>query len=139
LSEIRSMNLATLRSLAFSLSALALGACGMDDGPIFDPDAGTDAGPMVDSGTDAGDREPPTVVSTTPAQGASDVAPSTDIVIQFSEAMDEEGTLTLTAGGEAVSPTRAWSAGGTTLTLSAPLPSSARVRLVIERDFTDRA
>ncbi|MCZ7677729.1 MAG: Ig-like domain-containing protein [Sandaracinaceae bacterium] len=128
-----------LRTVLAGAPILALAACGTTDGPIFEPDAGEDAGPEPDAGRDAGDQEAPTVVSTTPAAGATGVSPGADVVIEFSEAMADAGTIGLTADGAALTPTRAWSTDGRTLTLSADLPSDARVRLVVERDFADLA
>lgn len=128
-----------LRAVLAGAPILALAACGTTDGPIFDPDAGEDAGPEPDAGRDAGDQEAPTVVSTTPAAGATGVSPGADVVIEFSEAMADAGTIALTADGAALTPTRAWSADARTLTLSADLPSDARVRLIVERDFADLA
>ena len=133
------MNAATPRSLLLILFVLA-SACDMDGGPILVPDGGEDAGPEPDGGVDAGDREAPEVVDTTPAHGATDVATDAAIVIRFSEPMDEgAGTVSLSSGGEAITATESWSADGTELTLSAALPSGARVRTVLERDFTDLA
>ena len=133
------MNAATLRTLLLWLFVLA-SACEMDRGPILVPDGGEDAGPEPDGGTDAGDQQAPLVVETTPAHGATDVATDAAIVIRFSEAMDESaGTVALSRGGDAITATESWSADGTELTLSAALPSGARVRAVLERDFTDLA
>ena len=133
------MNAATSRTLLLWLFVLA-SACEMDRGPILVPDAGEDAGPEPDGGTDAGDQQAPEVVETTPAHGATDVATDAAIVIRFSEAMDESaGTVALNSGGEAITATESWSADGAELTLSAALPSGARVRVVLERDFTDLA
>ena len=133
------MNAATPRTLLLWLFVLA-SACEMDRGPILVPDGGEDAGPEPDGGTDAGDQQAPLVVETTPAHGATDVATDAAIVIRFSEAMNESaGTVSLSSGGDAITATESWSADGTELTLSAALPSGARVRAVIERDFTDLA
>jgi hypothetical protein len=53
--------------------------------------------------------------------------------------MDDGGSVALTADGAALAPARSWSADGTELSLTASLPSGARVRAVLERDVTDLA
>lgn len=125
------MNAPSLRLLL--IVAVLASACDNDEGPILEPDAGPDSGPQIV------DEEAPQVVDTTPSDGASDVSPSAPIVIRFSEAMSQEGTLSLTADGETLSPASSWSTDGTELTLTAALPSGARIGLVLERDFTDQA
>lgn len=130
------MNAPSLRLLL--IAAVLVSACDNSEGPILEPDAGPDSGP-VDSGPGIVDEEAPEVVDTTPPDGADDVSPSAPIVIRFSEPMGETGTLSLRANGEELTATRSWSSDGTELTLTAELPTSAFVDLVLERDFTDVA
>ncbi len=136
------MNAATPRTLLLWLFVLA-SACEMDRGPILVPDAGEDAGPEPDGGTDAGDQQAPEVVETTPAHGATDVATDAAIVIRFSEAMNESaGTVAIEIDGASPgAPAASWSEDGTALTLTpaAALASSARVRVTVRADFADRS
>lgn len=123
--------------------ALLLGACGMDKGPILEPDSGVDSGPEPDAGFDAGDVVAPTVVDATPSDGATDVAPDTSIVVRFSEPMaDVPGTLAVTADGVPVAlDVRTWSEDGAVLTvaLREELPSFAHVIVTVHDDFEDRS
>ncbi len=64
-----------------------------------------------------GDTTSPTITSTTPVDGATDVATGTDIVITFDEAMNT-GTITYTCTPDPGGWGETWSGGNTVLTLS---------------------
>ncbi|WP_236518970.1 Ig-like domain-containing protein [Sandaracinus amylolyticus] len=70
-----------------------------------------------------GDLYKPYVVSSTPAEGATDVAPSTtaaplEITITFSEAMDTSRTeVTIVGDGASITAAGTWSVAGTSLTI----------------------
>jgi len=73
---------------------------------------------------------PPTVVTTTPADAAIDVDADTDLVINFSKAMDSASVVTSVSAVPALSnPSMAWSTEYKTLTISAD-------RLVWESQYT---
>jgi methionine-rich copper-binding protein CopC len=83
------------------------------------------------------------VISISPADGATGVAPGEPIVVVFSEPMNEAlGTVRIDPGDTALRANAgSWSADWTTLTLapSAPLASGTMVTLTVEADFEDRA
>lgn len=122
---------------------------------MFGTDAGTadggigDGGPRdggrADAGRDGGEPDAavddtrPTIVATSPTEGASDVAPGGVITVTFSEAMAEGGTVTLRAGGVTIAAASAFASEVLTITPDAALPSSARVRVTIGDDFADLA
>jgi len=125
--------------LALSLS-LGLVGCGDDDRGEADsgmPDGGT---PGVDGGmgSDAGppDTEAPTVIGTDPDEGDTGVMPR-PISVFFSEAMDDGGSVTLTADGDAVEATTRWE-DDAHLVVEGELPMPAEIQLVLE-GFTDLA
>ncbi|MEQ9496090.1 MAG: Ig-like domain-containing protein [Deltaproteobacteria bacterium] len=95
---------------------------------------------QLDFTTSSGvDTEPPVVTVTVPAEGAADVAAgSTDIVVTFSEAMDDSvGTAILTGAGTAtVTPN--WSADDTQVTYRVTLAGGVTYRLALN-GFTDIA
>jgi methionine-rich copper-binding protein CopC len=133
----------------WSVLLFVFAGCDMNGGPILTPDAGRDAGreedagrPEEDAGMDDGgppaDLEPPTIVSTSPEHMAVDVAAEATITVTFSEAMADGGTILLAVDGEEETEP-AYTLDGTTLTFSATFPSSAQVRVTIERDFADLA
>ena len=66
---------------------------------------------------------PPFIVSTNPADGASGVPLLANIVITFSEPM-QEGTVTLAFSDASITFTRSWDATSTVLTLSHTTPFS---------------
>ncbi|AKF10150.1 Ig-like domain-containing protein [Sandaracinus amylolyticus] len=80
---------------------------------------------LVDGAIDftTGDLYAPYVVSSTPAEGATDVAPSTsasplEITITFSEAMDTSTSdVTIVGDGASITASGTWSIAGTSLTV----------------------
>ncbi|UJR86430.1 Ig-like domain-containing protein [Sandaracinus amylolyticus] len=80
---------------------------------------------LVDGAIDftTGDLYAPHVVSSTPAEGATDVAPSTtaaplEITITFSEAMDTSTSeITIAGDGASITAAGTWSIAGTSLTV----------------------
>ncbi|NVJ25291.1 Ig-like domain-containing protein [Myxococcus sp. AM011] len=94
------------------------------------PDAGqppVDAGPTQDGGgtPDSGpvDSLPPTIRTTTPAGGATQVSIHTGLVLTFSEAMDQS-TVQVSVAPELNLVDEAWSLQGTTLTMGVASPLS---------------
>jgi uncharacterized repeat protein (TIGR01451 family) len=92
---------------------------------IGQPFAGTVSnGPTVCSGllcgpqvpSSPGDTTPPTVVDTSPADGATSVPRNTTIVVDFSEAMNTASVSTLITPSASLTAT--WSLGDTRLTLT---------------------
>ena len=86
------------------------------------------------------DEEAPAIDEQAPPDMALDVAPSTTIQIEFSEALDRaHGTAVISAGGEALEAAAVWSSDDATLTLvprdSLPLSAEIEVELT---GFTDR-
>jgi len=129
-------------SAMLSLALLVALGCDGENGVIYD-DGGVDA-PTLDAGrdggTDAGDREAPSVMETTPADEATDVALDADVIVRFSEPMAAAGTL-LVVPGSFASSEGAWNALGDTVTFAAPAegwPESSSLRASLE-GFTDAA
>jgi hypothetical protein len=91
------------------------------------------------SGAGAGvvDTTPPSVVSTTPASGATGVAAGATISIEFSEPMDVATvTVTLTPTTSLGSP--AWSAGNKVVTFTPPtplVPGTSYAAAILGRDL----
>ncbi|XYH97178.1 Ig-like domain-containing protein [Sorangium sp. So ce1128] len=124
--------------------ALALGACAPEaSSPTERPGGAGGEGGEGGGGGEAVDQVPPTVVSISPEDGATGVAPGEPIIIAFSEPMNEAlGAVRIDPGdGVLRANAGSWSADWTTLTLapSAPLPSGATVTLTVDVDFEDRA
>ncbi|MFO0683681.1 MAG: Ig-like domain-containing protein [Sandaracinus sp.] len=116
-----------------ALSGLALAGCntpvpGADADVLGDAatrDTGAPDGNLPDSAAgDAGDRSPPLVIATSPADGAVHVPVDGSLSAAFSEAIaPESGTLTLEADGTLVALGAAtWSNDATRLTVSPVLP-----------------
>ncbi|AKF09106.1 Ig-like domain-containing protein [Sandaracinus amylolyticus] len=130
-------------ALTTCLGAISAG-CDGNGGPVLVPDSGPtpiDSGPPPVDGF-VPDTVRPSVTETSPEQGASGVAPSTTIVVTFSEEMNETaGTVSVRAGAETREVDLAWSDDSTTLTITprAALPSEARVTVTLEDDFADVA
>jgi hypothetical protein len=133
-----------LAALLIACCALPLApGCGGDD-PKLPPSP--DAGSPPDGGTpDAGtsDTTPPTVVSTTPAEGAQNVASASTFVVEFSEPMKPgQGTVRLTPGDvELRASTGQWDTARRSVTLrpAQPLPVSTEVSATVGTDFADAA
>lgn len=114
--------------------------------PGPDPMPGTDSGPMptLDGGRDAPpaviDREAPTVTSTTPDDGSTDVARSTAIEVTFSEPMGPVGTVTIRAEGTRIDDATL-DLDGTTLTITPAdaWPASSEIEVRLATDFEDLA
>ncbi len=86
------------------------------------------------------DAEGPSVVSTEPAESASGVSPSGEIVVRFDEPIDaasvSEETFTVRAGGAVVLGARSLRDGGTALAFvpAAPLPDLQPVEVTVRAD-----
>ncbi len=137
-----------LTALLATCCALALASgCG-DEAPR--PPSPADAGSLPDGGADGGlpdagpsDTVAPTVLSTTPAAGASAVASSSTLVVEFSEPMRPgQGLVRLAPGDVELRASAAqWDAAHRTLTLrpAQPLPVSTEVTATVGTDFADVA
>jgi hypothetical protein len=132
------------RFLAASLiviAGVASAACGGSDDPVPEPGApaassgGGGAGGGGGGGTDPGvapaptDDPPPavsgpSVVSTTPANGAKAVASNSTVVITFDRAMDQASVVAAYSSAELPSDavTFSWSTGGDELTITPKSP-----------------
>lgn len=88
----------------------------------------------------AGDETPPTVVSTTPTDGATGIVANTSIVIAFSERINTAtGSVEVTADGSTVSFQSGWTGvGELTVVPDAPLPELAQVSVTLA-DYEDMA
>jgi hypothetical protein len=93
------------------LCVAALAACGGSGGGSGTP-------------TVPGDTTPPTVLGTTPSSAATNVATSTAVSVQFSEAM-KRATVAVTLSPAATLGAPAWSAGDTLVTLTPTSPLAA--------------
>ncbi|HJL36486.1 MAG TPA: Ig-like domain-containing protein [Polyangiaceae bacterium LLY-WYZ-15_(1-7)] len=125
--------------LALALAAAAaLVACDGSEGPVFDEDAGTDAGPALDGGPS--DVVAPRVVGTSPADGEEDVALDATVVVTFDEPMDTgRGEVRFPTVARALAPSASWNAEGTELRVSvAGWPEGATVSAALE-GFADLA
>ena len=124
------------------LGLLIVSAC--DGEPHVRLDAEVDANPTDDGGLDAGpdapempaDREAPTVVSTAPADDATDVPSDTSIVVRFSERMADAGAIVLV--GVASSDELTWNAAGDEATWAPPALPEGLVEARLE-GFADVA
>lgn len=129
-------------SAMLSLALLVALGCDGENGVIYD-DGGVDAPALdagQDGGTDAGDRDAPSVMETTPTDEATDVTLDADVIVRFSEPMAAVGTL-LVVPGSFASSEGAWNALGDTVTFAAPAegwPESTAIRASLE-GFTDAA
>ncbi len=111
-----------------------------DSGNLETPTAGVN----VTVGTGGGDTTPPMVTTTTPADGATDVAVGTAVTATFSEAMDEasvNANFELLDGGTIVLATVTYDAPTRTATLtpSAPLAPSVTYTPVVRSGAKDLA
>jgi len=121
--------------VAASSGALAVGGCGDDGGPGDDDDDVMDGGPMIDEGA-------PTVVSTRPVDGETNVDVTPEIVIAFSEEMDRnrgsieiDGTVVNAMGGGN------WNVAATEVTfaISRAFDPDTLVTVTVQTDFVDAA
>jgi methionine-rich copper-binding protein CopC len=87
----------------------------------------------------APDVTPPTVTSTNPANGATDVDKGTKVTITFSEPMDASAT----EGAVSISPgsitKKEWNANGTVMTLTATLEDATKYAVVVSTTAKDTA
>jgi hypothetical protein len=110
---------------------VVLSGCGDDGGgPMPMPDAGRPT-----------DGEAPTVVGTTPEDGASNVSVTPTIVIRFSEAMNIDRGTTNINGTEVQATGGSWNIDRDELTfaISRAFPPDTEIAVTVETDFTDVA
>ncbi len=67
---------------------------------------------------DPGDTTPPSIVSVTPASGQTGVAKDANIVVTFSEAMNQASAQSAFQSSELGAGTITWNAGGTVMTVN---------------------
>jgi hypothetical protein len=119
---------------------VVLGGCDTV-GPVLSPSVRPDAARPTDAGaSDAPDRTPPFVITTSPGDGASNVAGDAVITVRFSEPV-HRGTVAVTADDVTVGTRSALSEDDILLTITpdAPLGADARVRVTLQPDFGDQA
>ena len=91
----------------------------------------------------SGDAVPPTILAVAPADGATAVAPATNVTVTFDEAMDEasaEAAFALVAAdGTSVAGTFTWAGNAMTFDPSANLASGASYRASVATNARDVA
>ena len=98
------------------------------------------SGIRVWSSTTQADNTPPTVVSVTPAPGASGVPTGATVAVSFSEPVNANGGVTLaTDGGASVATTAAVSGNTVTLTPTGPLSPGTTYRVRVSTAVRDLA
>src|SRR5262249_55810065 len=87
------------------------------------------------------DTTAPQIISVVPNDGLVDVAPGTPIVITFSESLDastvNSNTFALFVNGDIVRPSISRSDDNRTIVLSAGLPASSVVSVIVTNDVRD--
>jgi hypothetical protein len=114
--------------------ALSFAACDGKDGIVYE-DGGVDAPVLPDAPRDV---DAPSVLSTTPADGAGEVERDTTVSVRFDEAMDPTRGSVEVAGTTYGVDDGAWSDTTWTLTPDVPFEEGARVQVALE-DFRDVA
>jgi len=86
--------------------------------------------------------DPPTVVSVSPADGATNVSPTTEVVVEFSENLDPKtvaGAVTISDGVETIAATVDYSGTKATLTFDARLDLLANYTVTVSTAAKDLA
>ncbi|MEZ5407285.1 MAG: Ig-like domain-containing protein [Acidimicrobiales bacterium] len=98
------------------------------------------SGIRVWQATPEADTSPPSVVSVTPAGGASGVATGTTVTVNFTEPVNANGGVTLAAvGGSAVATTATASGSAVTLVPAGPLSPGTTYRVTVSTAVRDLA
>lgn len=120
-------------------------ACGGDGGTLADAGAPEDSGIRVDAGDSMDeDHVPPTVFLTSPAPGASGVAPNSSVMVAFDEPIAEPTLSTASfllrdSHGTSVAGTVSTFPNGGTLAPSEPLEPGESYTAVVTTAVTDVA